>query len=908
MKNIIIFLILFYKLTVCSAYYGHPEKWMHIIESQEIIVNNQLTSIKTIFEENSEITDEKLFITTYPNIMYTALKCKYANVVVDVLQFFYEIILHYLTAANECDPSLPKQNKINNWIKTIMNHFNNTKRHFVKMISILFYFSDEIHHLRSSDQSLLKSLLSINLFLYYNLKESPYIDNNIKKKETETTSYNKTIESFHTFITSKKNTKLYTKMIENVRTLVTSLVHMVGLVEHFRYKNCMVRNPFETILEIKDTLRNHPKYDTSIINDLWKSKLKVLNELNDIHTENNNNFNDKMYDPEYLLFQYILTKTHWNFIAEVTIRDHNKVAILKNNETKSENKLKDFYTRASQSKSIEKVLQFQNILFAVIANIFYYQLYEVLANTSPDNVNINKIDDLLSTFRMFVSEIVPNNCLTNICNEIITARNELDETLQNFHSLNDYQHIVSAKSNIQKRIQNNYLFWNKKTQIIAVKKLQTLKFVQKLLNNYQFKSFNQVAKLLSYESYTNSDYKILDVNDLMKINEVPTTEKEMEVSNKMLDTRYLLFAFRKLLIHRDLMEIFTASDFRAGITTTVDVLPQKFKNNVIGPMFIYTLRCIVKYYEELGYEQLTNFQDILVPLLIKFRYIKNHFHELSKVEYVIMEHNLLVTICLIENKLLRMYPKPIYNLVVYTSFFNSNKSTDIHALQKEFMENSTSDQLVSFDVVKQVLESVYYKYVNEYNLTIDDNVELYWNGEKCFRSKVLQNVTQGVIDFYDLIKFYWTPIKWYIGKTLIEMQCISDYNFKPEESTNARTYIINTLNTLMKLQFPKSILPAVSEMFKSIILSLNTTANSNNNYRNTVNQLPIKKYLEALGIISNRTNTIKTLHVSDELHSNIQDIKIILMMINKNETKFSIFLNESSSMVLLPVEPIAHTN
>lgn len=69
-------------------------------------------------------------------------------------------------------------------------------------------------------------------------------------------------------------------------------------------------------------------------------------------------------------------------------------------------------------------------------------------------------------------------------------------------------------------------------------------------------------------------------------------------------------------------------------------------------------------------------------------------------------------------------------------------------------------------------------------------------------------------------------------------------------------------------------------MIKSIILLLKRIANPSNKY--TVNQFPIKKYLMALGIMSNQTNTVKTLHVSGQLNPNIQDIIIILMMINKN--------------------------
>jgi len=130
--------------------------WINHIGSDEVLVDGEFIRLKwlntyllSIKKKYSNYTSNKLF--TVSNTIYTFFKCKYSITVAKLLKFIYKSINSYKSTGLD---------------DLILNNFKKVKPYISKAIFKLFYFNELFQNIKSSDQTLLISLLNINTFLY----------------------------------------------------------------------------------------------------------------------------------------------------------------------------------------------------------------------------------------------------------------------------------------------------------------------------------------------------------------------------------------------------------------------------------------------------------------------------------------------------------------------------------------------------------------------------------------------------------------------------------------------------------------------------------------------------------------------------------------------------------------------
>jgi len=795
---------------------------MSSIMERQIFYDDEIESILTLQNAGEIIgTDMESLMNDKPNIVYTALKCKYSDAIIELLQTFFEINEYGINAPIAIQTSdIKKFTK--EWLTTSLHHFNNIKPPIAKMIDSLLNYQDEYAELKTSDQSLLKSLLSINLFLYDNVQDCPF-----------TFHYEETpVEN------QLNNNNDFDKSVQNFRKLNTSIIQMIGLVERFRSKRCVVRNPYKHNYDVNKQLINKDIItDTNKIHNLLNSTLMNLHLLVNNGSHDYTDFDSNMYDPEYLLSKNLLDH-NYSFLEKVMIH-------LNGNESDLISK----YNEIKRTYSIENILDFQYSLIKVIADIFYAQIYYI--TTKPrgiSNNNYNTLIDLNENFVHFIYEMMPTSCSITVCNKILKAYYFFSQTLDNhyIYELSTESEMLTILRDKFKPNENKELLYQIIQRNFADDPyLSSLS--HNILINSQHVAFLRVFNLLSYESHTNRDFYIvkqIDQTDISYSQSIKT-----DFLNCMIELQCALFAFRTLIrtgghnvISTDNLYYynFDLSDFfSVGFTSQEN--PSKENENQLsevqydtclkkyGPIFANMLRVIVRLDTILVDKP--DVQKILLPLLFHFRHADMNACHNYDFEFQVMYQISFVTINLVENYLIKNNLFPFYSLFIYSKLIVYNENGQITNMFYNGIHNYlVSDvQPTTFKNSLELLNILYDESLyDKLFLSNNEEIQYFWNGWTLNAYEIFRYVQRGVIDFNDLIGFHWFGIKSFVGKIL---QCIKKalsllrYRIKTEVSDEIIS-IKNRLSILLELELPMSLNTFLKDMNDATVKIINVNSPS----------------------------------------------------------------------------------
>lgn len=352
------------------------DNWMSIITQSKILINNEFQTIDMYLTQSlkqlkprTSSSKKKYFVSKSNvlhtlNFMYTALKCEYAYLIRDILKCIHlGSIDTFISLTNLC-------------------------KHLGKVIFNLFNFKELSEDLKSSDQTLTISLLSIRVFLY-----------------KENISY------------KKENNILQTKWIHQ----------MISLMEIFICKMC-----FYTFSNLDTQNSKEVKYcEISSLNN-YLSQLKKLSQIglyDDKYTDS-----DDIYNPyNFLMCKYTNDSELYNLmIASPSVSK----------------KTKDIFGSLISSYDIKNVLINQIFLIESFRSLFCLQIMDVLKNTSYDSKKkISELNMLYHGFNKYM-DFIPDNYPPIFLNVIYDIKNALTDYLQsggdNFKSLNDKLNIISS--------------------------------------------------------------------------------------------------------------------------------------------------------------------------------------------------------------------------------------------------------------------------------------------------------------------------------------------------------------------------------------------------------------------------------------------------------------------------------
>lgn len=355
------------------------ENWMSvIIPRRKILINHEFQTIEMYLTKlpkqlkSSTSSSQKKYFVSKPdvlqtlNFMYTALKCEYAYLIRDILKFLYH------------EP------------KKTFKSLKGIQIYLGKVIFNLFKFKELSSDLKSSDQTLTISLLSINVFLYKN----------------------------------GINPKKYAK------TLLTKWIHqMISLIEIFICKMCFFEFAKLDIMSTQSQNLNSHYLDECL------SRLK---NLSDIGLYDDKYIDPDMYNPyNFLMHDYTNDIGLYDLMIECPSVPKKTMHIFESLIT---------------SYGIKNVLIYQIFLIESLRSLFSQQIMDVLQNITYDsNEKLSKLDKLSDGFNKYM-DLIPDNYPPEFLNFIHDIKNALTDSLQsdkdNFESLHHILNNILSTTSI----------------------------------------------------------------------------------------------------------------------------------------------------------------------------------------------------------------------------------------------------------------------------------------------------------------------------------------------------------------------------------------------------------------------------------------------------------------------------
>lgn len=732
--------------------FQYDEALIQLINDNAIIFDGKIGTLKLFLNEYA-ISNMDELILKYPNMPYTAMKCKYADYIVDLLQSFCVIFKFGIEKSDIENNPIPKAGDPQTiWLSTGIEELNNTKILVEKIVFYLFHYMDKNPELRTSDQSLLKSLVTLNLFLR-NIKNTDFI------RHTEIDNEN--INIIH------------------VVFLVKSIMQIINGIDQFRWKNCLVDNPYGNV---NNTLK---QFETNKILIENKEKIsetlsptqKNIKEFIDIQSVSDTKFTVNMYDPEFLLLN-ILLKPEYTNLGEVIIIENGTKSTLKN---KFENAVEKF--------NINEILYFQNELISIIADMFYRETYFSLTKSTIDLDYLKKI---LSNFEVFLNKFMLKHCLMDICIVIIEDMLILRKTFQDEHKAVDEQILSSTVIQFKNRINDKFVYKTEQNKELNDSSLFTLIEMIEKNNN---KSFYQVFNLLSYESHLNKHFY---VDQIIDYENKLDGHRNYQLLNSIDNLRYFLFIFMLLqrpknsdkILNNVISKSAMSSHGQSSTSTHIKIAGDDshdsnllsateksqtnhdnmaITNNINGsdePIYLIT-QIVLRYFKL--FEDNTEIKYILLPLLNRFKHSVQLSSESDLFNVTMLYQTVFVTINLLEHYLLQTFVASTYNWDVF------------NFASKEYNSQSDNIKLNKILQDKKRSSAVHYNLniVDTYNKDLDEQlicsendefIVFNWNGTKknCFEISV--DLSQRIIDLNDLISYQWFKIQFFAVKILVAVK------------------------------------------------------------------------------------------------------------------------------------------
>lgn len=844
--------------------------WKDNFMAQEIIIENEVVVLEKAIKVITDF-DYAKYSETYDNApqpneldafkaskaLYTAQKCKYSNLIIDVLRTFFESIsVCQKQIIENSRKNMQLSVKIKKSLNQIIKRIVDFKKYIVKFIFNIKSFMKLTPILKSTDHTLTKSLLSINVCLHH-IKCIIVQHNN----------------------TSEINSKI------DVQKLIAQMMNMV---ERFRCKYCYIRDYYNSTKfrrkQIYDSILN----DTNVngVDSLIENTLKGLDIYFDDFTllshflVSGTVFDEEMYDPKYILLANIFEIEDNSFISTLFVRWKNRTDWLQ---------LIEVYNTVSKSYNLQIIYEYQVFLVEVIKNLFYIQVM---------NKNINSFDNIraiLEEFEKFIDQFIPKNYPTDLYDQMKKLRNSLHNDLQSIGSppaLSNYTIELIRNVSIITTLDGDSKPCDK--QLTAIDKLSMTDFMKKIAALYKFKNFIEIFEELSYESNSLEDYSLQP-----EINNIKQTEqtKNKKICNDLSLLRENLTLFQILIL---------------GFQKPRIDLSNVDESNIITDAKIYVFDIIMHLYKT--YINHHKIKQIVLPLAIRFDYnIKNidDFEMLSQL--------IFLNINIIEHFELNNCLSPEYNLnVIYNKEIDFKTQNLLELSSAKLHKSSWKDRQLIINIIK--LHSSDYcmqdekkrnlhalvlnkfvsnSYFNDYFTHEPNPVLFLWDGSMENVETVHTSIQRGIIDYQYLVRHQCCLMKWIVSKVFGLFLDVIRICVEPKIKMTHINDIDTTLDYLTQfeeLPFPNSIKIHLRDMFRIFnnLLNVPTKKNMHKYQSYITGQLELNPQLFEDGTtsISDEQNIFKFTNTIIE-----RDINLLRMILkSSNDNKLISHIQFSSCM------------
>jgi len=707
--------------------------------TQKILIENEVVTLKEALKVITDFSIEYLteldmnVVLKAAKALSTAQKCKYSDLIIHTFRIFFKIFSSCLKLSidNLKNDDVPLSNTIKTSLYNIIKLTIELKTFTTRFIFNIYHLMNLIPTLKSTDHTLTKSLLSINLNLD---RIKSYIDQ-------------------HQYEASELDLLHFVQKV---------IAQMINLVERFRCKHCYIENYYDDLVSLINNKMTCEKLNDTDNDRVGRSIEESIDNLKKFFNDPSYLINDilfsvYMYDQKYMLLDDIFEiDIDTSFIIPDLIVEWK-------NATKwptLDNVLKE----VKSSYSLQNIFEYQVLLIEVIKSIFYikYMKKELLTSTVDIEKSLNEFD-------AFINKIIPKNYPTDLYGSIKKLRNSLYNYLELSKSTSVLPFSIFSVQQLRKILINTAWVHNEnceKSNInTTIESLPMNELVSRIVKLDNFKVFIQIFEELSYESNTLSDYDIQTVSNLKPIEEsdnIPAYCKHFSLlREKLLLFQILIVGFQQAC---DTQEEFDDSDVKRAKTFIIEILMHLFQTytndeklkKIILPLTIY-----FKYNDETN----ENLKILLQVLFLNINIIE-HFelNHCDVVEYSIdVYYNKIKLVfghfthvfleqerCKLDKLFWESKNEIIKNMIKpNTNYYHiKDERRDIHLMAVDqfirtvdFISNSISDNP---------------------DQDVSDRVFL-WDGSMESIESVYSAITRCVIDYQYLVRHQCSIIKWFVS-------------------------------------------------------------------------------------------------------------------------------------------------
>lgn len=742
------------------------------------------------------------FAAKYPRIVYKTLQCKYAFIVVQSIQSFYDI---YAFASDQYVGShTPRyEHKLMKWLKKSTERLCELGPYVSRMIHALFDLSDRSDHSKTTDRRFVKSLLAIGLFLDYGKKRAPYIvyDSN-----------------------GKKSWKNPDKTMAALRVLGNTLLQIVRMVDLFRCANCGVEDPFASYEKREGLLTTKSAWNGEF--RVWESlrgELQVLTDVGDVDYPADGGFDVAvLYDPGNVLLEFLL-RYNGGLLGNATIEFGGERTELKN-----------AFAGLTESYNVGDAFEYQTCLVRVVADVFHRRISDAMFESAK--INVDGLRELRSNFNAFVATMIPINCLRGAFRKTLKIKSLLDEAPRDF-GVDDAKSRTfrPLKKMLRSAIDSGIVYTDFDEDVMDD---PTLILFATLVaeKKHACVAFKRVMSVLSYESQLNDDFRISGIQDRRdKIYDKHGTHKFLN------NATYVRTSLTPLML---IVSKKTATFFDRLIAEKSSILDgsaepgsDEKENADFGVLLSLVAKFLVKIYE--NFTNNNDIDNLMAPLLIHFDYLMEKHCFMTELDYQILFQMLLSTISAIEYNLLKNYKWPVTYMLVYYNLdpnsVASNKTALLDSMKHVLADEPETAVLYGHGTRKCIFDT-YNKFVYKTDFRQkDDQIQLYWKGIPKYGNDLMNDMLPGIIDQYDLVSYQWFFAKWCLCKILIHvkyaLELFKENLGKPNPKRMNINYPKNKMSSevkkLKKIKFKKSIRGLIDD---TIVAVLNVVAASRKPY------------------------------------------------------------------------------
>ncbi|CAI6343504.1 unnamed protein product [Macrosiphum euphorbiae] len=671
-----------------------------------------------------------------------------------------------------------------NCFELTLDNFKNVKPYFAKAIFQLFYFNDLSQNLKSSDQTLLMSLLTINTFLY---------------NEDITPNYQRSSREY-----GKKKTLIYTNGVkQHFNKLVTRLIYSL---ENFLCKNCMYS--FEDLDHdnghhniYRDTISDSTRNDinTQISQFMNVTYFMVLKQLNNLKLKNVEvdfeNCSD-MYDLQYMLLNKVISNISGieSLLMEFKMKTKiNKVETIKDVEN---------------SYNIIKVLKYQIYLIEFIGSIFSAQIqyYATLNNKSfkyeTEYVSVN-LKKLIDSFIQYTDNLIPENYPPILLSFINVLKNALLTDLNQSES----NKVLLLSEKTQQLLKSNSTIYTKKENVQLCLKVSLPDLIQNIIGFHHINSFKQTFEILLQEFSTPDDYYYYSkqVDNHMEIKDSSNiTQIETETCKILVEIReYLLLVWSLIDI------VNTNNYFTLPPSDNTDKkLLQEYLTPSYGNIFQYMAHVYINTND-------LRLQMILLPVLVHFKNTEWILYEdtnqiLKKM--TIIQRTLILAVNSLQYYEVNNCQDVLINKNIVDrintdlgKIENTDKIHNIH-LQIFFKTKiSNYDNLKNRKYINDLIDR--YTYTDIIQRMYMTDVQFSWYGIRMSMFSLNQDVLQNIVDYQRILRFQTLILNFLVAKIYTQLEYIFKF---PTKLTTKRIQAIRKY--LGELNGLKHSLPLVLDL------------------------------------------------------------------------------------------------